>query len=153
MDSPGKMADFWVLAVDPGLTTGVALTRVTPGGVGIEMMGQRTPEEVTATLHKARRYRTNQVGFMYLAYETFVGAGPRTRESSLTQELVGYFKYSAEDFGFVAVPQTNQSRKAFLEPARLLAAEQYPHTKFRVHEMDALAHNLRCCDSVRKRLI
>lgn len=139
---------FWVLGVDPGLTTGVALIRVTPESCQIELMGQRTPDELCATLHTAKQHRTGQLGFMYLAYEMFVGAGPRTKESSATQELVGYLKYSAVDFGFVAKPQTNQSRIAFVQPAKDLAKEQFPDSKFRVHELDALAHTLRCKDSV-----
>jgi len=147
------MADFFVLGVDPGLTTGVALIRSTPVLSRIEMMGQRSPDEVVATLHKARDYRVGRLGFMYLAYETFVGAGPRTKESSLTQELVGYLKYSAADFGFVPCPQTNQSRKAFVASASELAGDQFPDTKFRVHELDALAHALRCRDSVLRGLV
>jgi hypothetical protein len=142
---------FWVMGCDPGLTTGVALIRVAPDSSSrIELMGQRTPEEVSATLHKAREYRTGQLGVMYLAYETFRGAGPRTRESTLTQEIVGYLKYSAGDFGFLPVPQTNQSRLAFVQAAKRLTEEQFPDSEFRVHELDALAHCLRCRDTVFK---
>jgi hypothetical protein len=141
---------YWVLGVDPGLTTGVALISVTPSSCQIELMGQRPPEEVCATLHKAAEFRTGQLGLMYLAYEMYTGAGPRTTESRITTELVGFLKHSALDFGFVPVPQTNQSRIAFLHTGRQLADEQFPDNKFRVHEIDALAHTLRCRDSIEK---
>lgn len=144
---------FWILGVDPGLTTGVALIKcATPDSCEIELMGQRTPEELCSTLHTAKQHRTGQLGFMYLAYELYNGAGPRTTESRITTELVGYLKYSAMDFGFMARPQTNQSRLAFVQPAKDMLAEQFPDSKFRVHETDALAHALRCKDSVLRRV-
>jgi len=144
---------YWVIGVDPGLTSGVALISVTPESCKIELMGQRTPEEVSYTLHTCKQHRTGQLGYMYLAYEMFNSAGYRTKESTTTTELVGYLKYSAIDYGFVPVPQTNQNRLAFLGPAKVLAASCYPDTKFRVHELDALAHALRCKDSVERGMI
>jgi len=123
-----------VVAIDPGITTGLclkgeALDRVT---CVIENCG-KAPIEVWKFLERGN--------FSHIILEQFSASGRIDENCERTLELCGIVKIYAATHSIELTLQAPQKRRAFLKDAKLILQKR--GALYMEHELDALAHLLR----------
>jgi hypothetical protein len=118
-----------VLAIDPGITTGIAYTDIT--GKLRQYMITDLPITV---LNRVQLFRDTQA---VVVIEDFVGAGPRTKEAIHVLKLVGGVTAVCYLFKIRCVIQVPQQRKPLLYEA----VKRAPVGTSK-HVIDAYAHAL-----------
>lgn len=114
-----------VVAIDPGLTIGVA--EVTTNPLRVVTFATDDPIEVVTFLTGT---------YDAVVVENFVGGGPRTKEAIHTLKVLGFVQYYAQFLGLPVTLQQPQMRKHKVSEAKSLLKTATPH------EIDALAHAL-----------
>ena len=122
---------MYVLAIDPGLTTGVAL--VTPEGELEESKLLYSPKEVVEYIDDFWESPTP----VRVVVEDFVGAGPRTTEAIFVLKLIGGVEATCVLNGLPLVVQAPQVRI----PLHSDAERRAPKGTSK-HVIDAYAHAL-----------
>lgn len=105
----------YVIAVDPGGTTGLATYELTPGGESLEQWQVQDQFEVLDTVRNLLALRSDAV----LVCEDFNIGGTRDRSSNKTIELIGGLRLIARDFGAAFVLQSPSEAKSFVTDAKL----------------------------------
>jgi hypothetical protein len=115
-----------ILAVDPGLTTGVAVYDAEHSQL-LATLETKDPLKVGSLILGYELFNTTVV------VENYVGAGPRTAEATHTLQVLGFVRWYAAMLGLPVVVQAPQQRLPYVTRATELA----PKTK---HAAAALAH-------------
>lgn len=118
-----------VLAIDPGITTGMAYT----DNKG-ELLAFFTEEEPNKVLERISKLWGTDVT---VVVEDFVGAGPRTKEAIFVLKLIGGVCASCYLGNVRCVPQVPQTRIPLLYDAKRKAPKGMI-----IHAIDAYAHAL-----------
>ena len=116
-----------LFAIDPGPHTGVAVCVD-------EFYHTATITEPTELWDMLAQYKPDVV-----AYEDFIGSGPRDININGTIQLVGSIVGICHVLGIKSVRNQPQARRAFIQEARKKLSTQQGTT---AHEVDALAHLL-----------
>lgn len=126
-----------IIAIDPGVTTGVAIWDTTAKAVVFSF------EETSAIVVIRRiedflthKYLTSVDDYdIPIVIEDFIGAGMRTREATDTLMKLGFFWYYYLYRNARVVKRVPQARNAYKSQARALLPDGH-------HTVDALAHAL-----------
>lgn len=121
-----------LIAVDPGLTIGVAEVRVGARGERNVVQTFQTDDPLAATNSICRAD--------VVVVEDFVGGGPRTKEAIHTLKVCGFVEWYARLLGVTVVLRQPQFRLHKVTEATALVGPGAPHA------VDALAHALSYLD-------
>jgi hypothetical protein len=119
-----------ILAIDPGLTTGVAHYDSRTGKV-LRAFDETSPVRVAEFMELLKRKR--EVGVVVL--EDVIGQGPRDRYIVRTLKVLGFLEGYGHLLGLEVVLHPPQTRKCMLDKAAKLSGPG-------MHYTDALAHAL-----------
>lgn len=123
-----------LIAVDPGMTTGLALLRITEAGLVISGTEATDPLRIVSGIWSLSRGVPNTV----LLVEDFVGGGYRTAESNHTLKQIGLYEWTFSPY-FPVILRTPQQRLKGTSLAKKLA--QQPNVDIpEPHSLDALKH-------------
>src|SRR4051812_46375557 len=97
-----------VLAIDPGITTGVVQVSMLGEIIAMSLIGD--PPELIATMKELLP--------THIVIEDFVGAGPRTKEAIHVLKLIGIVTGASYVLGLNVLLQVPQERIPFLYEAK-----------------------------------
>lgn len=122
-----------IIAIDPGMTTGVASLRINPKTEALSVEGFQSTD-----VYKVSRWitetRQRYLEVPHFVIEEFTGGGYRTKESNHTLKVIGFFYFNMNPY-FTTVMRTNQQRLSGTSEAL-----KYQDTVPGPHGLDALKH-------------
>lgn len=138
-----------LIAIDPGITTGVAIHTDEQVRMVSDRGEVRKGEYITLVIHKQRElFNLIKVHSpTSVIFEDFNTPGRISKDGIATVRLIGAIEAITASMGIPTVLQFPIERLRFLEPARSLL--KVGGKKFLEHEMDALAHLLLYEDRLR----
>lgn len=140
-----------IIALDPGVTTGVAIHRTVkgfkpvqvPGGdvlVPTDWEGEYLALVVTEPTKLWDLVQTHQP--QTIVVENFAAGGLISKDGQATIRLVGAMELAAYITGADLVLQFPSERRAFIDKARQMLVQRATGKAPIVHEVDAMAHLL-----------
>lgn len=126
-----------VLAIDPGITTGVCLVNTVDGTVNSQQLSGVDTSAFYLVGFIDQVTKQGRVGEVIVVVEDFIGSGRRDEDIKTTIKLLGFIELECLTNGIKLVKQVPQYRNPFLDKA----IESYPLHKHR-HCADAFAHAL-----------
>lgn len=128
-----------LIAIDPGITTGVAIRSDTVDRNGSPAI---SPQYMTLVIHRPRDlwaiFDKHQP--QVVIFENFQSAGLISKDGQATLRLIGGIEAVTYRLGIPTCLQFPQERYGFLPAARAML--KATRRKFPIHEVDALAHLL-----------
>jgi hypothetical protein len=130
---------MFIVAFDPGETTGIADTDTETGTI---CSFQTCDIAAVATALNAARSRAENGTKVLVLAENFVGGGYRTKAAINTLKVLGFIEHFCTTSGVPVLIRAPQLRKAYVSKAKELVGD--------VHAADAVAHILSYLDEIKE---
>lgn len=133
-----------VIAIDPGISTGVAIHKITEASYGALSYVPATDEYLALVVTEPPKLwdLIEQHKPETIVIENFAAGGLISKDGQATIRLVGAMELAAYITGADLVLQFPAERRAFIDRAREMLKQRSTGKAPIVHEVDAMAHLL-----------